>query len=143
MDDHDAITSRQVEVLTTFAWLTKDKGFSPSIRELGTELGIVSTNGVNDHLRPLVQKGYLTHEPNRARSFVLTAKGRARVDPSLPRPPPTPPPPPEHASVKSAARKALEVLDLLAQHALAKDYSGSIRARVDDARADLRKAGVR
>ena len=38
-----------------------DRGYPPTLREIGAHMGIKSTNGVNDHLRALERKGYLRH----------------------------------------------------------------------------------
>ena len=37
----------------------QQKGIPPSLREIGDALGIRSTNGVADHIKALVKKGYL------------------------------------------------------------------------------------
>lgn len=75
----DDLTSRQREALETFSELARGRGFCPSVREMGDALEISSTNGVSDLLRPLVRKGYLTHEPLRARSYTLTRKGQVTL----------------------------------------------------------------
>ena len=47
------ITHRQAEVLDFIERMP----IPPTLREIGAELGIASTNGVNDHLRALERKG--------------------------------------------------------------------------------------
>lgn len=71
------LTSRQCDCLGRIAELTARRGFAPTNRELGVALGIASTNGVQDHLKALMRKGYLTREPTLARSLQLTEKARA------------------------------------------------------------------
>jgi repressor LexA len=44
-----------------------DRGYPPTLREIGARMGIRSTNGVNDHLRALERKGYLTREDMKSR----------------------------------------------------------------------------
>ena len=46
---------------------TREHGFPPSFRELGEQMGIASTNGVNDHLRRLERKGYIERQPRQGR----------------------------------------------------------------------------
>jgi repressor LexA len=46
-----------------------DRGYPPTLREIGTQMGIRSTNGVNDHLRALERKGYLTREDMKSRAL--------------------------------------------------------------------------
>ena len=51
------LTGRQREVLAAFAKRQIDLGRPPTLRELGRDLGIRSTNGVMDHVHALVRKG--------------------------------------------------------------------------------------
>lgn len=52
-------------------------GFLPSYREIADALGIASTNGVSDHVKALVRKGFIKKAPgNKARGMQLTSKGR-------------------------------------------------------------------
>jgi repressor LexA len=46
-----------------------DRGYPPTLREIGARMGIRSTNGVNDHLRALERKGYLTREDMKSRAL--------------------------------------------------------------------------
>lgn len=66
-------TDRQLAILRFIARETDVDGFPPTIREIGKELGITSTNGVNDHLRALERKGFIERRPRmRARGLKLT-----------------------------------------------------------------------
>jgi repressor LexA len=51
-----------------------DRGYPPTLREIGARMGIRSTNGVNDHLRALERKGYLTREDMKSRALRPTAQ---------------------------------------------------------------------
>jgi repressor LexA len=44
-------------------------GYPPTLREIGNFMGIRSTNGVNDHLRALERKGYLTRKDMKSRTL--------------------------------------------------------------------------
>src|SRR5262249_54488693 len=46
-----------------------ERGYPPTLREIGAHMGIRSTNGVNDHLRALERKGYLTREDMKSRAL--------------------------------------------------------------------------
>lgn len=46
-----------------------ERGYPPTLREIGNFMGIRSTNGVNDHLRALERKGYLTREDMKSRAL--------------------------------------------------------------------------
>lgn len=63
------LTERQAEVLEFISEHIADTGFPPTIREIGDRLGISSTNGVNDHLKALERKGYLTREDAKSRAI--------------------------------------------------------------------------
>ncbi len=70
------ITDRQKEILTFIQRTTEDRGFPPTIREIGEEMDIRSTNGVNDHLKALERKGFLTRGEQQSRSLVPTKRAR-------------------------------------------------------------------
>jgi SOS-response transcriptional repressor LexA len=44
----------------------RKKGFAPWIPEVGQEFKIATTNGVSDHLKALVKKGYVLQVGKRA-----------------------------------------------------------------------------
>lgn len=66
------LTERQRAVLDYIQASILDRGYPPTLREIGNHLGIRSTNGVNDHLRALERKGYLTREDMKSRTLKLT-----------------------------------------------------------------------
>ncbi len=72
----DEITDRQKEILTFIQRTAEDRGFPPTIREIGEEMDIRSTNGVNDHLKALERKGFLTRGEQQSRSLVPTKRAR-------------------------------------------------------------------
>jgi repressor LexA len=63
------LTDRQRMVLEYICHSIQDRGYPPTLREIGVKLGIRSTNGVNDHLRALERKGYLTREDMKSRTL--------------------------------------------------------------------------
>jgi repressor LexA len=63
------LTERQEEVLRFIRHSIRDRGYPPTLREIGAHMGIRSTNGVNDHLRALERKGYLTREDMKSRAL--------------------------------------------------------------------------
>ncbi len=75
------LTERQRAVLDFIVESIHDRGYPPTLREIGNHLGIRSTNGVNDHLRALERKGYLTREDMKSRTLRPTPEVlRAVVD---------------------------------------------------------------
>lgn len=63
------LTQRQQMVLDFIRSSIADRGYPPTLREIGARMGIRSTNGVNDHLRALERKGYLTREDMKSRAL--------------------------------------------------------------------------
>lgn len=63
------LTHRQQMVLEYIRRSITDRGYPPTLREIGAFMGIRSTNGVNDHLRALERKGYLTREDMKSRAL--------------------------------------------------------------------------
>lgn len=63
------LTERQQQVLHYIRQSIHERGYPPTLREIGAYMGIRSTNGVNDHLRALERKGYLTREDMKSRAL--------------------------------------------------------------------------
>ena len=72
------VTKRQRQVLDFIAGFIIKHQYSPTLREIGGELGITSTNGVSDHIKALQKKGFLMQTPEgmKTRVIRLTAVGR-------------------------------------------------------------------
>lgn len=85
----EELTERQKEILQFIVRESEERGFPPTIREIGEEMDIASTNGVNDHLKALERKGYLTRGEQQSRSLVPTKRARmvlgigTRRDPTM------------------------------------------------------------
>jgi repressor LexA len=75
------LTERQLEVLRFIANEIEERGYPPTIREIGEALQIASTNGVNDHLKALERKGYLQRDPVKSRALIPTGNARRVLGP--------------------------------------------------------------
>ena len=64
------LTKRQQTVLETIRMWIRQRGYPPTIREIGKQMGIKSLRGVTTHLDAIAKKGFLKREP-RARSISL------------------------------------------------------------------------
>lgn len=80
------LTERQRAVLDFIVESIHDRGYPPTLREIGNHLGIRSTNGVNDHLRALERKGYLTREDMKSRTLRPTPDVLRSLDIDVPIP---------------------------------------------------------
>jgi repressor LexA len=63
------LTKRQEQTLDYIKESIEQRGYPPTLREIGEYMGIRSTNGVNDHLRALERKGYLRREDMKSRAL--------------------------------------------------------------------------
>src|SRR3972149_6976041 len=70
-----SLTARQKQIYDFIVKAMREKGYAPSIHEIGRRFKIASTNGVSDHLKALEKKGYLRRVGKRALE-VLTPLGR-------------------------------------------------------------------
>jgi len=80
----DELPPRQKQLLDFVAAYQDQRGIPPTLREIGEALGIRSTNGVSDHLKSLLKKGYLERvgEARTSRGVRLAAhvRGGFRVE---------------------------------------------------------------
>ncbi|HEY2901675.1 MAG TPA: transcriptional repressor LexA [Polyangia bacterium] len=74
-DTRGVLTDRQQEILDFISQSIVERGYPPTLREIGTHFGIRSTNGVNDHLRALEKKGYLQREDLKSRALRPVSMG--------------------------------------------------------------------
>jgi repressor LexA len=65
----DALTQRQRDILDFISASILERGFPPTLREIGEHFNIRSTNGVNDHLKALEKKGHLRREDLKSRAM--------------------------------------------------------------------------
>jgi repressor LexA len=67
------LTSRQKDIYEYLVKAIREKGYAPSIPEIGAKFKIASTNGVSDHLKALEKKGYIRRVGKRAIEVLSTA----------------------------------------------------------------------
>ena len=89
----DALTTRQRRVLEVIRAAIGDRGYPPSMREIGEKAGLSSPSSVAHQLRTLEAKGYIRRDPNRPRALEIlspseydvdvTDSGEERPDPSF------------------------------------------------------------
>jgi repressor LexA len=66
------LTERQQRVLDYIRDRIENRGYGPTVREIGDEFDIRSPNGVACHLKALEKKGLIAREANRSRAIQLT-----------------------------------------------------------------------
>src|SRR5688500_19824492 len=68
----DQLTDRQKNVYEFIREKIQNRGYGPTVREIGENFGISSPNGVMCHLKALEKKGLITRSPNKSRAIELT-----------------------------------------------------------------------
>ena len=72
MDPFDTLTKRQMAVYEFIRGKMRDRGYGPTVREIGANFDIASPNGVVCHLKALEKKGLITRDPGKSRAIELT-----------------------------------------------------------------------
>lgn len=67
----EGLTSRQQAILDMIRETTEERGYPPSVREIGESVGLTSPSSVAHQLKNLQRSGYLRIDPNRPRALVL------------------------------------------------------------------------
>ncbi len=63
------ISARQREILEFIESQMRDRGFPPSVREIGEAVGLTSPSTVHSHLNTLTRLGYLRRDPTKPRAI--------------------------------------------------------------------------
>jgi repressor LexA len=63
------LTARQREVLQIIEQHMRDRGYPPSVREIGEAVGLTSPSTVHAHLAALQRRGYLRRDPTKPRAI--------------------------------------------------------------------------
>ena len=71
--DHDMadkrLSPRQREILQFIESQARDRGYPPSVREIGEAVGLTSPSTVHSHLNTLSRLGYLRRDPSKPRAI--------------------------------------------------------------------------
>lgn len=81
----EKITKRQHQAFDFICTFTAAHGYPPSVREIGSAIGLSSPSTVHSHLHKLEEAGYIKRDPNKPRTIEICedAKTRARQSPKL------------------------------------------------------------
>ena len=74
MSHLDQLTKRQRAIYDFIRDKIRNRGYGPTVREIGHRFKISSPNGVMCHLKALEKKGLITREPNMSRAIQLAAE---------------------------------------------------------------------
>lgn len=65
----EQISTRQQQILDYIKETVRDRGYPPSVREIGEATGLSSPSTVHSHLSTLVSSGYLRRDPSKPRAI--------------------------------------------------------------------------
>lgn len=78
-DKRNSLTKRQQEIYDFLKDQILNRGYAPTVREIGDHFGIKSPNGVMCHLKALEKKGLITRESNMSRAICLSESQTPRL----------------------------------------------------------------
>lgn len=78
------ISKRQEDIMDFIKAEVKKKGYPPSVREIGTAVGLASSSTVHGHLARLESKGYIRRDPTKPRAIeILDPEGLDAFTPGV------------------------------------------------------------
>lgn len=69
MSESPALTDRQREILDFIDAQMRERGYPPSVREIGEAVGLTSPSTVHSHLATLQRYGFLRRDPTKPRAL--------------------------------------------------------------------------
>jgi repressor LexA len=68
------ITAKQERILAVIDASIRDRGYPPTVREIGAAVGLVSPSSVTHHLKVLERHGLLSRQPHGSRAVALASR---------------------------------------------------------------------
>lgn len=84
VDGSDGLTARQRLILEHIRTCVNDRGYPPSMREIGEAVGLTSTSSVTHQLMALEAKGFLRRDPHRPRAMEVVIPGESTAPQAAP-----------------------------------------------------------
>jgi repressor LexA len=69
-----ATTEKQQRILEVIREFTSERGYPPSVREIGERVGLSSSSTVQSHLKTLERRGLLRRDPTKPRALVPASR---------------------------------------------------------------------
>ena len=73
----EQLTARQRGILDMIETSMRERGYPPSVREIGEAVGLTSTSSVSHQLMTLQKKGFLRRDPSKPRAVDVRLPGEA------------------------------------------------------------------
>ena len=65
----EVLSGKRLQILTFIADSQRERGYPPSVREIGEAVGLTSSATVHTHLAVLQREGYLSRDPSKPRAI--------------------------------------------------------------------------
>ena len=75
----DNVTTRQRRILEFIRKTVQDRGYPPTVREIGEAVGLTSSSSVHAQLSTLERRGLLRRDPTKPRAMELRGVGSGRA----------------------------------------------------------------
>ncbi len=73
--DRNVLSVRQQEILDYILTTVRERGYPPSVREIGDAVGLSSPSTVHSHLSTLVREGFIRRDPTKPRAIEVIDDG--------------------------------------------------------------------
>ena len=78
--DENGLTQRQLKILEAIRSAMENKGYPPSMREIGEAAGLASPSSVKYQLEALEEKGWIRRDPSRGRALEVLSPSEQRFE---------------------------------------------------------------
>jgi repressor LexA len=75
----EKLSTRQVAILSYIQQTLDERGYPPSVREIGEAVGLKSSSTVHAHLKQLQKKGYIHRDPTKPRAIEVIGANAAII----------------------------------------------------------------
>ncbi len=73
------LTTRQQQVLDQILKTVRERGYPPTVREIGDAVGLSSPSTVHSHLNALMNAGYIRKDPSKPRAIEVIDTGNSEL----------------------------------------------------------------
>lgn len=77
------LTDRQKQIYQFIKTTVHEKGYPPSVREIGNAVGLQSSSTVHGHLAKLQEKGYIKRDPTKPRAIEVITEENEQYGPVI------------------------------------------------------------
>lgn len=80
----DKLSKRQTAIYEYICAYTKDRGYPPSVREIGAAVGLASPSTVHMHLKVLQERGFIKRDSKKPRTIEVVSGSQDDGSPQIP-----------------------------------------------------------